>query len=150
MNKILKTEGRSWWHVSSWGWSTRGPTLGANILSQEGSSFITDVDRATLSASQLLFVKLMRYVEMVEDQRTIEALELPLKYTGQTLPISEVITTETEWHETLDALLDAIEQETGEPFADTYVTRLFSYNFLEDDGIHGYTPLEKYEDHNGP
>lgn len=150
MTKILKTRGGSWWHVSSWGWTTRGPTLGANILSQEGSSFITDVDRSTLSASQLLFIKLMRYVEMVEDQRTIEALKLPLKYTGQTLPISEVITTETEWHETLDALLDAIVQETGRPFADTYVTSLFSYNFLEDDGIHGYTPLEKYEDHNGP
>ena len=129
MNKVEKTEGASWWHVSSWGWTNRGPTL---------------------SASQLLFVKLMRYVESVEDQRTIEALKLPLKYTGQTLPISEVITTETEWHETLDALLDAIEQETGKPFADTYVTRLFSYNFLEDDGIYGYTPLEKYEDHYGP
>ena len=150
MNKILKTRGGSWWRVSSWGWTTRGPTLGANTLSQEGSSFITDVDRAALSASQLLFVKLMRCVEMVEDQRTIEALKLPLKYTGQTLPISEVITTETEWSDTLDALLDAIEQETGRPFADTYITSLFSYNFLEDDSICGYTPLEKYEDHNGP
>ena len=129
MNKIEKTEGGSWWHVSSWGWNTRGPTL---------------------SASQLLFIKLMRYVEMVEDQRTIEALKLPLKYTGQTLPISEVITTETEWSETLDALLNAIEQETGKPFADTYVTRLFSYNFLESCAANGYTPLETHEDHNGP
>ena len=150
MKRVLKTKGSSWWHVSSWGWTNRGPTLGADILTQEGEGFITDVDRSTLSASQLLFVKLMRYVESVEDQRTIEALKLPLKYTGQTLPISEVITTETEWSETLDALLDAIEQETGRPFADTYVTRLFSYNFLEDDGIYGYTPLETHEDHYGP
>lgn len=150
MNKILKTRGGSWWYISSWGWAARGPTLGANIFSQEGEGFITDVDRSTLSASQLLFIKLMRYVERVEDQRTIEAFNLPLKYTGQNLPISEVITTETEWSETLDALLDAIEQETGKPFADTYVTSLFSYNFVEDDGIYGYTPLENHEDHNGP
>lgn len=129
MNKVEKTEGGSWWHVSSWGWTTRGPTL---------------------SASQLLFIKLMRHIEMVEDQRTIEALKLPLKYTGQTLPISEVITTETEWSETLDALLNAIEQETGKPFADTYVTSLFSYNFLESCAANGYTPLETHEDHNGP
>jgi len=129
MNKIDKTEGGSWWHISSWGWNTRGPTL---------------------SASQLLFIKLMRCVERLEDQITIEALKLPLKYTGQTLPISEVITTETEWSETLDALLNVIEEETGRPFADTYVTSLFSYNFLESCTSNGYTPLETHEDTNGP
>lgn len=150
MKKVLKTTGSSWWHVSSWGWTTRGPTLGAATLSQEGDGFVADVDLSTLSASQLLFVKLMRYVESVEDQRTIEALKLPLKYTGQTLPISEVIATETEWSETLDALLNVIEQETGKPFADTYVTSLFSYNFLESCASNVYTPLEKYEDHYGP
>ena len=150
MTKILKTRGGSWWHVSSWGWTTRGPTLGANILSQEGDGFVTDDAGSALSASQLLFIKTMRYLEENEDEIVIEALELPQTYTGKTLPISEVITTETEWHETLDALLDAIVQETGKPFADTYVTSLFSYNFLEDDSICGYTPLEKYEDHNGP
>lgn len=120
------------------------------MLSQEGDGFVIDTDRSTLSASQLLFIKLMRYVERVEDQITIEALKLPLKYTGQTLPISEVIKTLTEWSETLDALLNAIEQETGKPFADRYVTSLFSYNFLESCAANGYTPLETHEDHNGP
>jgi len=122
--------------ASSWPNSQRGPTF--------------DGDGSALSASQRLFIKAMRYLEENEDEIMIEALELPHTYTGQTLPISKVITTETDWSETLAALLDVIEQETGKPFADTYVTRLFSYNFLEDDGIHGYTPLEKYEDHNGP
>ena len=73
-----------------------------------------------------------------------------MKYTGQTLPISEVITTETEWSETLDALLNVIEKETGRPFADTYVTSLFSYNFLESCASNGYTPLATHEDTNGP
>jgi RNAse (barnase) inhibitor barstar len=148
MEKVEKTAGGSWWHVSSWGWTTRGPTLGEN--SQDGAGFIPYADLSTLPASQLLFIKLMRCVERVEDQRTIEALKLPLKYTGQTLPISEVITTETEWSETLDALLDAIEQETGRPFADTYVTGLFSYNFLERCASNVYTPMKTHEDHNGP
>lgn len=120
--------------ASSWPNSQRGPTLNGSAL----------------SASQRLFIRAMRYLEENEDEIVIEALELPHTYTGQTLPILDRITTETEWSETLDALLDAIEQETGRPFADTYVTSLFSYNFLEDDGICGYTPLEKYEDHNGP
>jgi len=122
--------------ASSWPNSQRGPTL--------------DGDGSALSASQRLFIKAMRYLEENEDQIVIEALELPHTYTGKTLSILDRITTETEWSATLNALLDAIEQEIGRPFADTYVTRLFSYNFLEDDGIHGYTPLEKYEDHNGP
>jgi len=129
INKAIKTTGGCWWTVTSWGWTTRGPTL---------------------PASQRLFIKAMRYIEENEDETVIEALKLPHTYTGQTLPISEVITTETEWRETLDALLDAIEQETGKPFADTYVTRLFSYNFLESCASNVYDPIKTHEDHYGP
>ena len=122
--------------ASSWPNSQRGPTF--------------DGDGSALPASQRLFIKAMRYLEENEDEIVIEALELPHTYTGKTIPILDRITTATQWHENLYALLDAIEQETGRPFADTYVTRLFSYNFLEDDSIYGYTPIITHEDHNGP
>lgn len=92
----------------------------------------------------------MRYIEENEDEIVIEALELPHTYTGQTLPILDRITTATQWHENLDALLTEIEQETGSPFADRYITRLLSYNFVENAAALGYTPNETYEDHNGP
>ena len=129
MNKAIKTAGGCWWDVSSWGWTTRGPTL---------------------SASQRLFIKAMRYLEENEDEIVIEALELPRAYTGQTLPILDRITTATQWHENLDALLNAIEQEKGRPFADRYITRLCSYNFVENGAAFGYTPTQTHEDHNGP
>jgi len=92
----------------------------------------------------------MRYLEENEDEIVIEALELPHTYTGQTLPTLDRITTATQWHENLYALLDAIEQETGKPFADRYITRLFSYNFVENGAAFGYTPTQNHEDHNGP
>ena len=119
----------------SWPNTQRGPTA---------------FEWSALSASQRLFIKLMRCLEGAETRETIQGLGLPSNYTGKDMKIENLITTETEWSETLDALLDAIEQETGKPFADTYVTSLFSYNFLEDDGMNGYTPLENHEDHNGP
>ena len=122
--------------ASSWPNSQRGPTF--------------DGVGSALPETQRIFIKAMRYLEENEDESVIEALELPHTYTGQTLPISEVITTETQWRETLDALLDAIEQETGKPFADRYVTSLFSYNFLESCASDGYMPLETHEDYNGP
>ena len=120
--------------ASSWPNSQRGPTFNSS----------------TLSASQSLFTRAMRYLEENEDEIVIEALELPRAYTGQTLPILDRITTATQWHENLDALLNAIEQEKGRPFADRYITRLCSYNFVENGAAFGYTPTQTHEDHNGP
>ena len=126
--------------ASSWPNSQRGPTF-AKLNTEDGSA---------LSASQRLFIRAMRYLEENEDESVIEALELPHTYTGQTLPILDRITTATQWHENLDALLNAIEQETGRPFADRYITRLCSYNFVENGAKFGYTPTQTHEDHNGP
>lgn len=135
--------------ASSWPNSQRGPTF-AKLNTEECDGFVTDGDGSALSASQRLFIRAMRYLEENEDEIVIEALELPHTYTGQTLPILDRITTATQWHENLDALLTEIEQETGSPFADRYITRLLSYNFVENAAALGYTPNETYEDHNGP
>ena len=135
--------------ATSWPNSQRGPTF-AKLNTEECDGFVDDCDGSALSASQRLFIRAMRYLEENEDKAMIEALELPDIYTGQTLPISDRITTETQWHENLNALLNAIEQETGRPFADHFITRLFSYNFLEKAAAFGYTPHATYEEHHGP
>lgn len=112
---------------SSWQNPPQGPTLSA------------------LSVSQQLFIKLMRHIETAENQDTIEDLKLPLKYTGQTLPCVEVISTATEWSETLYNLLDKIEQEGGRPFADNYLSGLFSYNFIANEVRSSYATGVKHK-----
>ena len=92
-------------------------------------------------------MKAMHYLEVNEDDAVIEALQLPLTYTGQTLHISEKITTETEWNENLDALLNAIENEKGIPFADWYISRLYSYTFIETATVRDYTRQIVFEEH---
>lgn len=99
---------------SSWPNSQRGPTI---------------FDVSTLSASQVLFIKAMRFVESVETPETIESLNLPSQYTGKTMQIMNEIETETQWDDTLHALLEAIEYEKQKSYADTYITALFAYAF---------------------
>ena len=135
--------------ATSWPNSQRGPIF-AKLNTEECDGFVANSDDSALSASQRLFIRAMRYLEENEDEIVIKAFELPHTYTGQTLPILDRITTATQWYENLDALLNAIEQETGRTFADRYVTRLLSYNFVENVVANGYTPTKTHEDHNGP
>ena len=95
-------------------------------------------------------MRLMRRVEIAENKNIIEALKLPLEYTGRTLPLRRVddrINTFNEWDETLHELLNEIERENDMPFADGYVTGLFSYNFIEQDKLYGYGPHQNKRDH---
>ena len=129
MYKIEKTEGGSWWHISSWGWTTRGPTL---------------------SASQALFIKLMRRLEGAETCETIEGLGLPSNYTGKDMKIENLIETDTQWVATLHALLEAIEFEKHKSNADRFITALFSYSFSLN-YVNGATdPISKLEEDHGP
>lgn len=93
---------------------------------------------SALSESQRLFIKLMRHIEKVETKTIIEAMNLPLQYTGQNTPFLGEISTVIEWRETLHTLLDTIEKENDIPFADNYLSALFSYNFVADSFSKGY------------
>ena len=134
---------------TAWPTSQRDPTF-AKLNTEECDGFVADCDGSALSASQRLFIKAMRYLEENENEIVIEALELPHTYTGQTLPVLDRITTENQWNENLEALLNAIEQETGRPFADRYITRLCCYNFVDNGAVSVYKPMKTHEDHNGP
>ena len=120
---------------SSWPNSQRGPTVS---------------DDSALSASQVLFIKAMRFVESADTLEAIEDLNLPSQYTGKTMEISNEIETQTQWDATLHALLEAIEYEKHKSYADAYITALFSYAFPLNYVNGDTSPSSMYEEYHGP
>ena len=120
---------------SSWPNTQRGPTA---------------FEWSALSASQQLFIKLMRCLEGAETRETIEGLGLPSNYTGKNMKIENLIETDTQWVATLHALLEAIEYEKHKSNADSFITALFSYSFSLN-YVNGATdPISQLEEDHGP